>query len=218
LLVQANKNDGRTKYHLEMFTIMIHEQIPAAVTVPSRMKGFSFYENAKHNVLIQYPSIWNKQEIPLNNDHKNLQVMFVVPIAARFSKAEDSERILERIRDIMYNQSSTVVILSLRKLPVDETSSLQAITNNHIRTLRICFDNVSLLETSYDYNVAEIPASKLIYTYTDPLQNHLRKEGMQIISIRGHKQIAITYNSQTQDFDRFLPTVNKMIDTLSIGV
>lgn len=85
----------------------------------------------------------------------------------RFSKTEDSEKILEKIRDIMYNQSSTAVVLSLKKLPVGETSSLQAVTNDHIRTLRICFDNVNLLETSYEYNMTEIPASKLIYTYTD---------------------------------------------------
>jgi hypothetical protein len=50
------------------------------------------------------------------------------------------------------------------------------------------------------------------------LQNHLNKEGMQIISVKSHKEIAISYNSQTQDFDRFLPTVNRMIDTVSIEV
>jgi hypothetical protein len=67
----------------------------------------------------------------------------------------------------MYNQSSTVVILSLKKLPVHET--LRAVTNDHIHTLQICFENVNLLETSYDHNMAEIPTSKLIYSYTDPL-------------------------------------------------
>jgi hypothetical protein len=74
--------------------------------------------------------------------------MFALPIAARFSKTEDSETISEKIRDIMYNQSSTVVVLSLKKLPIHETSTLQAITDDHIQTLRICFDNVNLLETS----------------------------------------------------------------------
>ena len=37
----------------------------AAVTIPPRIAGFSLYGNAIHNALIQYPSIWNKQEIPL---------------------------------------------------------------------------------------------------------------------------------------------------------
>ena len=196
--------------------MMRKEQGPA-VTVPSRtMAGFSLYENAIYNVSMQYPSIWNKQEILLNNDHTRLEVMFVVPIAARFLKAEDSETILEKIRGIMYNRSSAVVVLSLKRLPVHETYTLQAVTNDHIHTLRICFDNVNLLETSYDYNMAEIPSSKLIYTYTDPLQNHLNKEGMQIISVKSHKEVTITYNSQIQDFERFLPTVNKIINTFSI--
>jgi hypothetical protein len=179
------------------------------------MEAFSLYENTVQNVSIRYPSNWNIQEILLNNDHIILQVMFILPIAARFSKAEDSETISEKIRDIMYNQSSTVVVLSLKKLPVHETSTLQAITNDHIQILRICFDNVNLLESPYDYNMAEIPASKIIYTYTDPLQNQSDK---QIISVKSHKEITITHISQIQDFERFLPTVNKMINTFSIGL
>lgn len=39
-----------------------------------------------------------------------------------------------------------------------------------------------------------------------------------MILVTNHKEIAITYSSQTQDFDRFLPTVHRMIDTLSIEV
>jgi hypothetical protein len=78
------------------------------------------------------------------------------------------------------------------------------------------YDNVNILENSYDHKIGQISYSKLIYTYTDPL--HLKKEGMQIISVTNHKEISITYNSQIQDFDRFLPTVNRMIGTLSIGV
>ena len=83
--------------------------------------------------------------------------MFVVPFAPRYSKAET---ILEKIRNIMYNQSSTAVVLSLKKLPVDETSSLRMII--YTRCENICFDNVNLLETSYDYSKTEIPASILI--------------------------------------------------------
>jgi hypothetical protein len=35
--------------------MMVQEQGPAA--------GFSLYQNAIHNVSMQYPSIWNKQEM-----------------------------------------------------------------------------------------------------------------------------------------------------------
>jgi hypothetical protein len=196
--------------------MMIQDYVSAEAAAGSRMPGFSLYENTTHNVSMQYPSNWNKQEI-LNIDHSVLQVMFALPIAARFSKAEDSITISEKVRDIIYNQSSAAVVLNLRELPIDETP-LQAVTNDHIHMLGICFDNVNILENSYDHRTGQISYSKLIYTYTDPLQNHLKKEGMQIISVTNHKEISITYNSQTQDFDKFLPTVNRMIGTLSIGV
>jgi len=198
--------------------MIIQEYVSAEVAAKSRMLGFSLYENTIHNVSMGYPSDWNKQEILLNNDHNALRVMFALPIAARFSKAEDSETISEKIRDIICNRSSAAVVLNLRKLSFNETATLHAVTNDHIHMLGICFDNINILENSYDHKMGQISYSKLIYTYTDPLQNHLKKEGMQIISATNHKEISITYNSQTQDFDRFLPTVERMIDTLSIEV
>jgi hypothetical protein len=201
--------------------MMIQEQRPApaaaTVTVLSRtMEGFSLYENTIHKLTIQYPSTWNKQEILLHNDHTGLDVMFVVPIRTRFSKAEDSNTISDKLRSIIYNQSSAQVVLSLKRLPVHETPTLQEITNDHIRSLGICFENANVLETLYDYNIGKMRASKLLYTYSDPLQNHLQKEGMKIIWIKEQKEISITYSSQTEDFDVFLPTINRMVDTLSI--
>ena len=181
-----------------------------------RVKGFSIYENITHNVSIKYPSGWNKQEI-LNNDFTAV-VMFLVPIKPSFSSREDSEIILQKIRDMVYNESSTTADLSIkRSLPVHDTSeTLQAITNDQIHLLDICFDNVNLLEASYDRKMGEIQASKLIYTYTDPLENHRDKKGMKIISVQGHKEMVITYSSQNQDFDKFISIVDRMVGTFRI--
>ncbi|MDP9287150.1 MAG: hypothetical protein M3P08_03010 [Thermoproteota archaeon] len=180
------------------------------------VKGFSIYENITHNVSIQYPSDWNKHEI-LNSDFTAV-VMFLVPIKLSFSSREDSEIILQKIRDIVYNDVPTTVVVSIkRRLPVHYTSdTLQDITNDQIHLLDICFDNVSLLETSYDRKMGEIQASKLIYTYTDPLENHIDKKGMKIISVQGHKEMVITYGSQNQDFDKFISTVDRMVGTFRI--
>jgi hypothetical protein len=113
---------------------------------------------------------------------------------------------------------TTVVVSIKRSLPVhDDTSdTLQAITNDQTHLLDICFENVSLLETSYDGKMGEIQASKLIYTYTDPLENQIDKKDMKIISVQGHKEIVITYGSQKQDFDKFISTVDRMVGTFRI--
>ena len=188
----------------------------SSVITSTTMKGFSIYENITHNVSIQYPSDWNKHEI-LNNDFTAV-IMFLVSTKPSFSGREDSEIILKKIRDMAYNESSTTVEVSIkRSLPVDDTSeTLQAITNDQIHLLDICFDNVNLLETSYDRKIGEVQASKLIYTYTDPLENYINKKGMKTISEEAHKEIILTYCSQNQDFDKILSTVDKMVGTFRI--
>jgi hypothetical protein len=167
--------------------------------ISTKVKGFSIYENILHRVSIQYPSAWNIHEL-LNND-LTIVIMFLAPITRFFPSREDSKI----IRDLVYNESSTTVLVSIkRSLAVHDTSNtLQAITNDQIRLLNICFDNVNVLETSYDKKIGEIQASKLIYTYTDPLQNHIDKKGMKIISRQGHKEIIITYSSQNSQRRRF---------------
>ena len=77
--------------------MMRKEQESAAVTVPSKtMAGFSLYENAMHNLSMQYPSIWNKQEIQINNGHACLEVMFVVPIRHGFRRQKIQKQYLKK--------------------------------------------------------------------------------------------------------------------------
>lgn len=106
----------------------------SAVT-SNKVEGFSIYENIAHKASIQYPSAWNKHEI-LNNDITAV-VLFLAPITRSFSSREDSKI----IRDMAYNESSTTVLVSIkRSLAVHDTSNtLEAITN----------DQKHLLETSY---------------------------------------------------------------------
>jgi hypothetical protein len=184
----------------------------SSAIISTKVKGFSIYENILHKVSIQYPSAWNIHEL-LNND-LTIVIMFLAPVTRFFPSREDSKI----IRDLVYNESSTTVLVSIKgSVAVHDTSNtLQSITNDQIRLLNICFDNVNVLETSYDRKIGEIQASKLIYTYTDPLQNHIDKKGMKIISRQGHKEIIITYSSQNQDFDKLISLVDRIAGTLRV--
>jgi hypothetical protein len=188
------------------------EMTTSSAIISTKLMGFSLYENIPHGTSIQYPSTWNKQEL-LNND-STVVVMFLAPIKWSFSSRDDSKI----IRDLVYNESSTTVLVSIkRSLAVHYTSNtLQSITNDQIHLLNICFDSVNILETSYDSRMGGIQASKLIYTYTEALQNHIGKKGMKIISIQGHKEIIITFSSHNKDFDKFFSTVDRMVGTLRI--
>lgn len=194
-----------------MLLLLTQSEMTTAI-MSAKLMGFSIYENIPHGTSIQYPSTWNKQEL-LNND-STVVVMFLAPIRWSFSSRDDSKI----IRNILFNESSTRVLVSIkRNIALHSTSSaLQSITNDQTHLLNICFDNVNILETSYDSKMGQIQASKLIYTYTEALQNHTGKKGMKIISIQGHKEIIITYSSHIKDFDRCFSTVDRMVGSLMI--
>jgi len=187
----------------------------SSVAVSDKVKGFSVYNNLTIRASIQYPSEWVKHEI--QSTDLNLAVMFLAPTKSIFSSKVDSKIMLQKIKDMLFNECSTSVVVSIKRdIPSQDTfDTLQEITNYELRLLDICFDDVNLLEKSYDNKMGKIQGSKLVYTYTDPLDNNMYKKGMKIISVQ-NQEIVITYCSGNQDFDKFLPTIEMMVRTFRI--
>jgi hypothetical protein len=109
-----------------MLSSLIPSETSSAI-ISTKVRGFSIYENIPHRTSIQYPSAWNKHEL-LNND-LTIVVMFLAPLTRFFSSTEDA-----KIRDMIYNESSTTVLVSVRgSVDLHDTSNtLQAITNDQI--------------------------------------------------------------------------------------
>lgn len=187
----------------------------SSVAISDTVKGFSVYENPTIRASIQYPSDWVKHEI--QSTALNLIVMFFAPTKPIFSSKVDSKIMLQKIRDMVYNECSTSVVVSIKRgVPSQDTFDiLQDITNYEVLLLGICFDDVNLLEKSYDNKMGKIQGSNLVYNYADPLENHIYKRGMKIISVQNHETV-ITYCSGNQDFDKYLPTVEMMVGTFRI--
>jgi eukaryotic-like serine/threonine-protein kinase len=198
---------------------------PATLSVtPTRRAtaahGFSLYENSIHKIILEYPSAWIKRET-LNNDDTTV-TSFVAPDKMTLSTGDNSESILQKIRETLCHQATTSVILSftrvsspLRQVPY----TLKDSVNSEIRLLGLSYgeNNINVIESSDDKKLGDaIPASKLVYTYLEMLEPRLNKKGMKVISLKENKEIIITYSSGPDDFDRFLPVVDKMIDTFTI--
>jgi hypothetical protein len=187
----------------------------SSVILSNTVKGFSVYKNVTVGASIQYPSEWIKHE--MRSTDLTLVVMFLALTNPIFSSKVESKIMLQKIRDMLFNECITSVVVSIKRaIPSQDTfDTLQEITNYEMHLLDICFDNVNLLEKSYDKKMGEFECSKLVYTYTDPLDNNMYKKGMKIISVQ-NQEIVITYCSGNQDFDKFLPTVEMMVGTFRI--
>ena len=167
----------------------------SSVAVSDTLKGFSVYENLTIRASIQYPSDWIKHEI--QSTALNSIVMFFVPTKPIFSNKADSKIMLQQIRDIVYNECSTSVVVSIKRgVPSQDTfDTLLDITNYEVCLLGICFDEVNLLEKSYDIKMGKIQGSKLVYTYNDPSENYMYKKEMKIISVQNHETVILFWKS-----------------------
>jgi hypothetical protein len=169
------------------------------------MEGFSLYQNSIHKASIQYPSVWDKHEI-FNNDYVGV-VEFIIPNSPPLPQNTSDVGTMKQYAKEISNPPDSV-IFTVKNLPVETIPTLENVTGDQIKTLGIRFDIFSLLSTSYDIKIGDIPASKAIYTYTD---SGMQKKGMQVNSVEGYREITLEYKSITQDFDHFLPTLYRMI-------
>lgn len=187
---------------------------------PTAAHGFSLYENSIHKIILEYPSAWIKRET-LNNDNTSVTA-FVAPDIMTLSTGDNSESILQKIRETINHQAATSVVLSVTRVssPLRQVPyTLKDRVNTEIRLLGLSYgeNNINVIESSDDKKLGgTIPASKLVYTYLETLGPRLNKKGMKIISLNGNREIIITYSSGPDDFDRFLPVVDKMVDTFTI--
>src|SRR5919108_2423712 len=152
---------------------------------PTAAHGFSLYENSIHKIILEYPSAWIKRET-LNNDNTTVTA-FVAPDIMTLSTGDNSESILQKIRETIYHQVATSVVLNVTRV----SSSLRQVqytlkdrVNTEIRLLGLSYgeNNINVIESSDEKLGGTIPASKLVYTYFETLEPRLNKKGMKIIS------------------------------------
>ena len=152
------------------------------------------YENSTYGIRIQYPSNWHKENVSSSDKGSTLVdvVKFVSPA----------------------NNASDMFPASL-DLKIDEISDIQPITlakyaNNSIEDLRKDFDIVMLDRNA---SLSDNPAYKLLYT---GVEEGVNLQAMLILTIKGDKAYILNYIAEPTKFSYYLPTLQKMIDSLQI--
>lgn len=80
---------------------------------------------------------------------------------------------------------------------------------DNLRNSLVDFELVESTSTTIAYN----PAHKIVYTDTVGQNEH---KTMQVLSIEEDKVYLITYTAEAARYDRYLPTIQKMIDLFRI--
>ncbi|MFN9557577.1 MAG: protein kinase domain-containing protein [Dolichospermum sp.] len=162
--------------------------ISLTILVITKKDDFNVYENSQYGIKIKYPKTWERQD--LENPITAEVVTFISP------KQSDTDNFQEKVTISVDKFSGRLDDL--------QKSSIQEI-NNTVSGAKILDKSVTTL--------ANKEASQLVFTGKNG-QDILKN--MQVVTLIGDKAYTITYTAKIDDYDQFVETADKMINSLEI--
>jgi hypothetical protein len=153
--------------------------------------NFLPYENSTHGIKVQYPSSWDKQENGTRQDTETDLVTFYPPST----------------------NSNASLDISIDNISDEKGTSLAQYASNGTSDLKQSLKNFKLVGLSTNSVLAGLPAYKSIYTYAD--QNAIFKD-MEIGAIKGDKAYILTYEAGVNEYDKYLPIIQELINSFQI--
>lgn len=153
------------------------------------------YENPDFGIALSYPSDW-ELELDLNLPPGG--------IAGFVSPSEDEE-------GDFYNENFEILY---NNLPRDTT--LDSYTNSLIQRYSTSLDNFTIIESSeFLLTNSSISSQRLVFSFTDGDFNF---KALNTWSVIGDKALITIYYAEPQeDYETFLPSVEKMLESLQVN-
>jgi eukaryotic-like serine/threonine-protein kinase len=149
------------------------------------------YQNSTFGTKIQYPSSWDKQENGTKQDTESDIVTFYPPAS----------------------NSNASLDLSMDDISDEKGISVAQYANDGLGDLKDSLQNFKSIGLTTNNNLAGLPAYKSLYTYVDGKTTF---KDMEIGAIKGDKAYILTYEGGADEFDKYLPTVQQMINSFQI--
>jgi len=181
----------------EFKKMFVHDQ-PTLQCIPLYESGdfedgqngdiFLTYKNTENNFKIKYPYNWNQ----LKSDDPATLAFFESPLESNYDTGKEK----------------VVVGLYLKH----HVSSLDGWLNILTKDLQEIYPDLEILESS-DTTLSNYPAKKIIFVRSiDGFPDKL----MIVMTIADQTPVFITYIAEPEKFSKFLPTVQKMIDSFEL--
>jgi PsbP-like protein len=162
-----------------------------SVLAQTTNNNFITYNNPNLGIKIQYPFDWTNEETDFGWAK---YVLFLAPNSP-----------------IKYAEKLFIDVLD------ENRSSLSDIVNDEISFEKYKNDaiaNYQIIEST-PIVVNNIPAYKIVNTYTDP-DKFGNVKTMEILVLKGNKLYELQFTSEPEKYDILLPTVQRMIDSFQI--
>jgi len=153
--------------------------------------NFLPYVNSTYGIKVQYPSSWDKEENGTRQDTQTDVVTF-------YPQATNSNASLD---------------ISIDDISDEKGIALAQYASGGISDLKQSLKNFKLVGLSTNNVLSGLPAYKSIYTYAD--QNTIFKD-MEIGAIKADKAYILTYEAGMNEYEKYLPIIQELINSFQI--
>jgi eukaryotic-like serine/threonine-protein kinase len=153
--------------------------------------NFLPYENSTYGIKAQYPSNWDKQENGTRQDTETDLVTFYPPST----------------------NSNASLDISIDDISDEKGTTIAQYANNGITDLNQSLKNFKLDGSSTNSVLAGLPAYNSTYTY---VEGNVILKDMEIGAIKGNNVYIATYEAGINEYNKYLPVIHKVIDSLQI--
>lgn len=164
------------------------------ITFAQQTTNLLTYENSSYGIKIQYPSTWEKQENGTKQGSVIDAVSFLPPTI----------------------NSNASLDISIDDISDEKGITLAQYANSSIGDLKQSLKDFKLLSSNTSNTnsvLAGLSAYKSIYTHTD--ENTTFKD-LEVGVMKGDKVYILVYEAGLNEYDKYLPTVQQLINTFQI--
>ncbi|MDQ6862546.1 MAG: hypothetical protein M3044_01860 [Thermoproteota archaeon] len=171
-------------------TVATKQTVFAQQTTTSTMNLLT-YANSTFGIKLQYPSSWDKEENGTRQDRETDVVTFSPPAI----------------------NSNASLDISIDDISDEKGIALTKYVTDGINYLKQSLKSFKLIGLTTNNILSGLPAYKSIYTYVG--ENTIFKD-MEIGAIKGNKVYILTYEAGINEYNDYVPIIQKMIDSFGI--
>jgi hypothetical protein len=196
-----------------LFDEMNHTKISIALSVLTIFSIFLIVDYLEHN--LAFGSIHENSIITIGLDsefltYDDLITGFSIKYPPDWERAQHIDKSVTFLAPRESNSDTNPAGLGIMVIEVVSNNTLASITQNQLNKLKNLYPDIQILESMETIFLGH-PSHMIIFTATDNTQS--MRKAMQIWFKEDNKAFLMTYKSDNQRYSKYLPTIDKMLNS-----
>jgi eukaryotic-like serine/threonine-protein kinase len=196
-----------------LFDEINHAKISIALSVLTIFSIFLIVDYLEHN--LAFGSFQENPIITIGLDsefltYDDIITGFSIKYPPDWERAQHLDKSVTFLAPRESNSDTNPAGLGIMVIEVESNKTLASITQNQLNTLKNLYPDIQILESMETIFLGH-PSHMIIFTATDNTQS--MRKAMQIWFKEDNKAFLMTYKSDNQRYSKYLPTIDKMLNS-----